>query len=41
MDNVCGVEINFNSIFDKKIVVRTTSMIFNEIKTLNLKMGDF
>jgi type I restriction enzyme M protein len=40
MDNVCGVEINFNSIFDKKIVVRTTSMILNEIKTLNLKMGN-
>jgi type I restriction enzyme M protein len=36
LDNVIGVEINFNSIFPKEMKIRTTQDILNEIKNLGV-----
>lgn len=38
LDNTVGVEINFNSVFPKKIVIRSTADILAEIEALDKEM---
>lgn len=41
LDNIIGVEINFNSIFSKKMILKKTIDILREISLLDLEIGGF
>ena len=40
LGNQIGVEINFNSVFPKKIEIRSTSDILADIENIDKELGD-
>jgi hypothetical protein len=40
MDNIVGVEINFNTIFPKKVEIRGTKDILLSISNIDKELGD-
>jgi type I restriction enzyme M protein len=41
LDNIIGVEVNFNSVFPKNINIRKTDLILEDIKKIESILGDF